>query len=427
MIRRVPVEAWPGIALLASALVAVAVVNSPLGDDHAAVLKAVASVGYGDAVIAMPLSGWVKNALMAVFFFFVGLELKRELLEGELSNPSAALLPVAGAAGGMALPALLYLMFAGADHPSGWAIPAATDIAFALGALSLLGRRVPVALKAFLLAVAVVDDLGAILIVAFVYTAGIDWVWLAWAGVFVAALALLNRLGVAAIAAYALAALPLWVATQNSGVNPTLAGVVAAAFVPMRDRRGGSPLLDAEHGLRAWVLFGVMPVFALANAGVSFAGGFGQALAHPIALGVAFGLAVGKPVGIAACAVLVARLMGARLPGRPVELFGVGCVAGIGFTMSLFIGTLAFADPALQAPVRVGVYSGSLAAAALGLAILAAVLPRPSSAVAAPGTDPSRPFIAEEAMDVTPRSSRSGLTRPERRPSGVHPRSPPLT
>lgn len=402
MIRKLPVEAWPGVALFASALAAIAIVNSPLGDEHAAVLKTVTSIGYGDGTIAMPLASWVKNALMAVFFFFVGLELKRELREGELSSRSAAMLPVAGAVGGMALPALIYLTFAGELYASGWAIPAATDIAFALGVLSLLGKRVPVALKAFLLAVAVVDDLGAILIVAFVYTAGIDAGWLAWAGAFAGALALLNRLGVASLGAYALAALPLWVSMQNSGVNPTLAGVLAAAFVPLRDRAGGSPLHKAEHGLRPWVLFGVMPIFALANAGVSFAGGFTSALGHPVALGIAFGLALGKPIGIAICAILVARLLRATLPGRPVEIIGVGCVAGIGFTMSLFIGAIAFTDPALETPVRVGVYAGSLAAGAIGIAILAVMLPKHSLTASTPTTDPSRPFIAEKAAYTAP-------------------------
>jgi len=402
VIRKLPVEAWPGVALFASALAAIAIVNSPLGDEHAAVLKTVTSIGYGDGTIAMPLASWVKNALMAVFFFFVGLELKRELREGELSSRSAAMLPVAGAVGGMALPALIYLTFAGELYASGWAIPAATDIAFALGVLSLLGKRVPVALKAFLLAVAVVDDLGAILIVAFVYTAGIDAGWLAWAGAFAGALALLNRLGVASLGAYALAALPLWVSMQNSGVNPTLAGVLAAAFVPLRDRAGGSPLHKAEHGLRPWVLFGVMPIFALANAGVSFAGGFTSALGHPVALGIAFGLALGKPIGIAICAILVARLLRATLPGRPVEIIGVGCVAGIGFTMSLFIGAIAFTDPALETPVRVGVYAGSLAAGAIGIAILAVMLPKHSLTASTPTTDPSRPFIAEKAAYTAP-------------------------
>jgi NhaA family Na+:H+ antiporter len=400
MTGRIPAEAWPGLVLMAAAVAAIVIVNSPLGDEHAAILKTVASVGYGDAVIAMPLSSWVKNALMAIFFFFVGLELKRELMEGELSSRTAALLPAAGAAGGMAVPALVYLALAGESYSSGWAIPAATDIAFALGVLSLLGPRVPAALKAFLLAVAVVDDLGAILIVAFVYTSEIDFGWLAWAAAFIGVLTVFNRLGVRSIGAYVLVAVPLWVAVQNSGVNPTLAGVVAAAFIPLRDRRGGSPLHDAEHGLRPWVLFGVMPVFALANAGVSFAGGFAAAMTHPVALGVAVGLALGKPIGIAAAATLVARVMRAKLPGRPLEILGVGCIAGIGFTMSLFIGALAFADPALQAPVRVGVYFGSIAAAGLGVAILLAVLPKHASTTAPASADPSRPFLAEDVASA---------------------------
>jgi NhaA family Na+:H+ antiporter len=408
MTLRIPAEAWPGLVLMAAAIAAVAIVNSPLGDEHEAVLKTVASVGYGESAIAMPLSNWVKNALMAVFFFFVGLELKRELMEGELSSLSAASLPAAGAVGGMAIPAVVYLALAGGSYREGWAIPAATDIAFALGVLSLLGSRVPAALKAFLLAVAVVDDLGAILIVAFVYTSGIEVVWLAWAAAFVGALAVLNRFRVRSIAAYVLVAAPLWVAVQNSGVNPTLAGVVAAAFIPMRDRRGGSPLHDAEDGLRPWVLFGVMPVFALANAGVSFAGGFAVALTHPVALGIAFGLALGKPIGVAAAAILFARVMKAKLPGRPLEILGVGCIAGIGFTMSLFIGALAFLDPGLQAAVRVGVYIGSLGAASLGVAILLAVLPKHAGAAAI--DDPTRPFLAEEPQAQA--AARAQVTSP---------------
>jgi NhaA family Na+:H+ antiporter len=406
--KLIPEEAWPGVVLLIAAATAIAIVNSPLADLHAAALYAPLTVGVGDAAMTMPVANWVKNALMAVFFFFVGLELKRELLEGELSSRSAAILPVAGAAGGMVLPALIYLLFAGGDHASGWAIPAATDIAFALGVLSLLGPRVPAPLKAFLLAVAVVDDLGAILIVAFVYTAGIEPRWLALAGAVWLLLLVFSRAGVSKVGVYVLGAIPLWVALQNSGVNPTLAGVLAAAVVPLHGPHDRSPLHDAEHALRPYVLFLVMPVFALANAGVSFAGGFVEALTHPVALGIAFGLALGKPLGITALTFLAARLIGAAPPGRVLEVMGVGLIAGIGFTMSLFIGALAFADPALQVPVRVGVYAGSVVAALLGLGLLAVALPRRSALATTPETDPARPFIAEEAeyMDGDPRFGR---------------------
>lgn len=366
-----PKDAIPGVVLVACAATALIVANSPLGPDYEYLLKTKGVVAFGSGVIEMPLAYWIKNALMAIFFFFAGMELKRELLEGQLANLRAAALPIAGAVGGMALPAALYLAIAGTGaFVAGWAIPSATDIAFALGVLSLLGSRVPPSLKAFLLAVAVVDDLGAILIVAFVYTTGLQVEWLAWAAGWFAVLLVLNRLKVRSLGAYALVALPLWVSLQNSGVNPTIAGVLAAAAIPLRDKVGGSPLHDAEHLLRPWVLFGVMPVFALSAAGVSFAAGFVDVLLHPVALGAGVGLAVGKPIGITLVTLIACKLMRAQLPGSVMEIVGVGSIAGIGFTMSLFIGALAFDDPTLAAPVRVGVYAGSIVSAVLGLLIL---------------------------------------------------------
>ena len=394
---RIPVEAWPGIVLIACAAAAMIIVNSPAASWHQGLLKEQLSIGFGDAAIAMELSSWIKNALMAVFFFFAGLELKKELMEGALANRSAAILPVAAAIGGMALPAFLYLAVAGSEFQRGWAIPAATDIAFALGVLALLGSRVPVALKAFLLAVAVIDDLGAILIVATVYTDGLNMTALGWSAAFFAVLMAMNLLGVRKIGVFVLAAIPLWVAMQLSGINPTIAGVLAAATIPLKDSLGGSPLHRAENAMRPYVLFGVMPVFALANAGAPLTGGIADSLGHPVGLGVALGLAVGKPLGIVLMTLLAARLLGAPLPGRWVHVLGVGCIAGIGFTMSLFIGALAFPDPAMAAPVRMGVYLGSLTAAIAGLVILARTLPeRTAAAAAADGEDPTRPFIAAE-------------------------------
>jgi Na+:H+ antiporter, NhaA family len=395
MRRLLPPEALPGIVLLVAAAVAMIIVNSPLGPAQQALLKTDLSAGFGAAAITLPLSGWVKNGLMAIFFFFVGLELKRELMEGALSKPAAAILPAAGAAGGMALPALIYLWAAGDGYAQGWAIPAATDIAFALGVLALLGPRVPAALKAFLLAVAVIDDLGAILIVAFAYTGAISGIWLGWAAAAFAGLFGLNRLGVRSFWPYAVLALPLWIAMQNSGVNPTLAGVLAAAVIPLRDRAGGSPLHDLEHALRPWVLYGVMPVFALANAGAQLGAGLMAALAHPVAVGTALGLAVGKPIGITLAVLAAAKIMRAPLPGTLMQVVGVAAIAGIGFTMSLFIGALAFDDPALAAPVRIGVYAGSITAAIVGLLILVRALP--ATAAPAEGDDPTHPFIAPEA------------------------------
>lgn len=389
-----PADAGPGALLVATALAAVAVVNSPLGPVHAEVLATKFAIGPEGAGISMKVSDWVKNALMAVFFFFVGLELKKELLEGQLSNPKAAILPIAGAAGGMAAPALIFLALAGSQgFAAGWAIPAATDIAFALGVLSLLGSRVPAALKAFLLAVAVVDDLGAILIVAFVYTDTIHWDQLAWAGAVLAVLVVMNRLAIARVGLYLLVGLALWVFMQNSGVNPTIAGVLIAGCVPLKDRQGQSPLHKAEHDFRPWVHFLIMPVFAFANAGVSFSGGVEAAL-HPVSLGAALGLALGKPLGITLMTLLAAVALRAVKPGTLVQIVGVSCIAGIGFTMSLFIGALAFDDPALAAPVRIGVYAGSILSAVAGLVILSRSLPQVEAC--RPDEDPTHPFIACE-------------------------------
>ncbi|QMW24299.1 Na+/H+ antiporter NhaA [Sandaracinobacteroides saxicola] len=401
---RLPAEAIPGIVLLLSAAAAMVIANSPWAEGYAALLKTEAFVGFGAAAIRMTLAEWVKNALMAVFFLFAGLELKRELLEGALADRRAAALPFAAAVGGMAVPALIFVVVAGAPYAHGWAIPAATDIAFALGVLALLGSRVPAALKAFLLAVAIIDDLGAILIVAFAYSGALHWDWLTVAGGVFALMLGLNRMQSGRLGLYLLLALPLWVAVQNSGVNPTMAGVLTAVAIPLRDRDGGAPLHAAEHGLRAYVLFLVMPVFALASAGASLTGGFGAALGHPVALGIAAGLALGKPIGITLVTLLTARLIGAPLPGKPIHIIGLGAMAGIGFTMSLFIGKLAFADPALATPVKLGVYMGSLAAALAGLLILSRTLPRRSARRVAAEHDETRPFIAEEPGRETGRT-----------------------
>lgn len=391
-----PQEALPGSLLVFAAAMAMVVVNTPWAAAYESALATSFSVGPTGGGIEMSLAYWIKNALMAVFFFFVGLELKREVLEGQLSNPKAALLPVLAAAGGMAGPALLYLAFAGgAGFGNGWAIPAATDIAFALGVLSLLGSRVPAALKAFLLAVAVVDDLGAILIVAFFYTEQVLGNYLLMAVGVAAVLLVMNRLKVASIGLYMLVGMVLWVVMYQSGISPTIGGVVVAACVPLKAKDGHSPLHEAEHLFRPWVLFGVMPVFAFANAGISL-GGAAQYLTHPITLGAALGLAIGKPVGIAVMAYLGAIAMRAKIPGSFGQILGVGCIAGIGFTMSLFVGALAFTDPALATPVRLGVYAGSVVSAALGLSILAFSLPKAGSAVQDVTPDQTRPFILAE-------------------------------
>lgn len=391
-----PQEAVPGALLVFVAALAMVVVNSPWREVYQSLLSTPFSIGPAGGGIEMKVASWIKNALMALFFFFVGLELKREMLEGQLSSPKAALLPVLAAAGGMALPALLYWTFAGgAGFGKGWAIPAATDIAFALGVLSLLGNRVPAALKAFLLAVAVVDDLGAILIVAFFYTEQVFVDYLLMASGATAVLLVMGRLKIASIGLYILVGIALWVVMYQSGISPTIAGVIVAACVPLRARDGHSPLHEAEHQFRPWVLFGIMPVFAFANAGISLDGA-GQYLTHPITLGAAFGLAVGKPVGIAVMTFLGARLMQARKPGNPIQILGAGCIAGVGFTMSLFVGALAFTDPMLATPVRLGVYAGSIFSALLGLVILGTALPEAVRTKPPDAEDQTRPFIAAE-------------------------------
>lgn len=391
-----PQEAVPGALLVFMAVLAMAVVNSPWGPAYQAILATSFSVGPTGGGIEMSVAYWIKNALMALFFFFVGLELKREILEGQLSNPKAALLPVLAAAGGMAAPALVYSAFAGgAGFGNGWAIPAATDIAFALGVLSLLGNRVPAALKAFLLAVAVVDDLGAILVVAFFYTEQVLVDYLLMATGVAAVLMAMNRLKLASIGLYILVGMVLWVVMYRSGISPTIAGVIVAACVPLRARDGHSPLHEAEHTFRPWVLFCIMPVFAFANAGISLDGA-SQYVTHPITLGAAFGLAVGKPVGITVMTYLGAMLMKAGKPGNVMQIIGVGCIAGVGFTMSLFVGALAFTDPTLATPVRLGVYAGSIFSALLGLAILVYALPRTASTKPTDAEDQTRPFISAE-------------------------------
>ncbi len=371
-----PEAALPGALLVVTAIVAMVVVNSPLGATYKAVLSSSFGIGPSGFSIDMKVSDWIKNALMAVFFFFVGLELKRELLEGQLSNVKAAVLPMLAAAGGMAMPALLFLAFASEGGFSrGWAIPAATDIAFALGVLSLLGNRVPAALKAFLLAVAVVDDLGAILIVAFFYTDTVHTTSLVIATAITALLFAMNRFRIASIPLYLAVGIVLWVFMYQSGISATIAGVLVAAFVPLRAKDGSSPLHDAEHAFRPWVMFLVMPVFAFANAGVDLRGA-SEYFTHPITLGAAFGLALGKPVGILLMTWIGATLLRASAPGNLVQITGVGCIAGIGFTMSLFIGVLAFTDPMLATPVRLGVYAGSVISAVIGLVILSLSLPK---------------------------------------------------
>jgi NhaA family Na+:H+ antiporter len=358
----VPDGAGPGLVLMASAAAALILANSPLGGAYADL--------WHRRLGPLDLRHWIDDALMALFFFSVGLEVKREVAVGALATRAARRVPIVAAACGMAAPALVYLAVSGFAPAlaRGWAIPAATDIAFALGVLSLLGRRVPPSLRLFLTSVAVADDIGAVAIIALAYTDALDARALAAAAAILAGLWGLNRGGVRALWPYMLLAAALWLAVYLSGVHATVAGVLAALFVPLgRDDR--RPLEAAEHALAPWIAYGVLPLFGLANAGVSLAG---AALFAPLPLAVTAGLFVGKQAGVFAAV----RLMAATGLGRPPEgaswaqLYGVSLLAGIGFTMSLFIGGLAFADPAMLAQVKLGVLAGSALSAVAGVTVL---------------------------------------------------------
>lgn len=320
---------------------------------------------------------WINDGLMAFFFLLVGLEIKREIMEGSLSQPSQVALPIAGAVGGMAVPAVLYVAFNWSDPVAlrGWAIPAATDIAFSLGVLAALGSRVPLALKVFLTTLAIVDDLGSILIIAIFYTDHLSALALALAGLFIAGLAILNATGVRRLAPYLVLGALLWVSVLKSGVHATLAGVVLALFIPLKpagDADEARPAIRLEHAIKPWSAWFIMPVFAFANAGLPLAGLSLASLAAPLPLGIVAGLFLGKQIGIMLGAGLLIVLGIAAMPagGSWGRLYGVAILGGIGFTMSLFIGTLAFDDAAHHAEVRLGVLAGSLLSALVGYAAL---------------------------------------------------------
>jgi NhaA family Na+:H+ antiporter len=372
-------EAAGGLVLMAAAAVALVISNSPVAPGYAALLDLPLEVRLGNVGLAKPLSLWINDGLMAVFFLLVGLELKREVMEGHLSSLRQASLPAVAALGGMAVPAALYAVFNRGDAVAmkAWAIPTATDIAFALGVLSLLGKRVPTALKAFLLSVAIFDDLGAIVVIAVFYTAKLSALSLLVAALLTLGLAALNRFGVRSAGAYFVLGVPLWVAVLESGVHATLAGVVLAMFIPLRPAPGNgtsrpspSLLRQVEHALHPWVAFGVLPVFALANAGVPIVGLSIADAVHPVPLGIAAGLLIGKQAGILAACWLATRLRLAALPEAVNwrQLHGVALLCGIGFTMSLFVASLAFepGDGLALGRARVGILEGTLASGLLG-------------------------------------------------------------
>jgi NhaA family Na+:H+ antiporter len=377
-------ESAGGIVLFAAAAVAMVAANSPLGDYYEGFRALPFEIRLGEWGLAKPLLLWINDGLMAVFFLLVGMELKRELIEGHLSSIRQAALPAISAAGGMLAPAAVYAVTNWGDPAAmrGWAIPAATDIAFALGVLLLLGERVPVALKVFLLSVAIFDDLGAIAVIAVFYTEQISGTALLAAALFILVLAVLNRSGVVRPAAYLLVGVPLWVAVLKSGAHATLAGVILAFFIPIRSAGGEpedsdawqSPLKSLEHTLHPWVAFGILPMFAFANAGVPVTGLSAADLLHPVPLGIALGLVLGKLVGVLAASWLAVRLGLAVLPQevRWPHMVGVSLLCGIGFTMSLFIASLAFeeANLSFNGLDRLGILTGSLVAGVLGYVLL---------------------------------------------------------
>ena len=370
-------EAASALPLLVAAVLALVLANSPLTHAIHTLLEAKLGFSFGVLDLAKPLHLWINDGLMAVFFLLVGLEIKREVVEGELSRPSQVALPVAGALGGMIVPALIYVGINWGDPVAlrGWAIPAATDIAFSLGVLAALGNRVPLALKVFLTTLAIVDDLGAIVIIAVFYTSQLSFQAMALAGVCIVGLAVLNRAGVRRLGPYLLLGVVLWVSVLESGVHATVAGVVLAMFIPLKsagEAEGARPAIRLEHVLKPWSAWFIMPVFAFANAGLSLAGLSLASLVEPLPLGIVAGLFLGKQVGIVLGAGLLIVLGVAALPAGASwrSLYGVAILGGIGFTMSLFIGTLAYVDGTRASEVRLGVLAGSLLSAVVGYTVL---------------------------------------------------------
>ncbi|MBC7730829.1 MAG: Na+/H+ antiporter NhaA [Bacteriovorax sp.] len=379
MRRFIASESAGGVVLALAAIVALGVSNSALGPAYERFVQARIELRVANdwLVLSKPLLLWVNDLWMAVFFFLVGLEIKREVLAGELASLKQASLPVVAALGGMAVPALIYGALNHADPVAlrGWAIPTATDIAFALGILLLLGSRVPASLKVFLTAVAIIDDLGAIVIIALFYTEHLSGSMLAAAGGGIVLLLMLNRARVQSIGPYVVVGLVVWLCVLKSGVHATLAGVVTAMAIPLRGKGAGhSPLETAEHVLHPWVAFAVLPMFAFVNAGVSLQGVSLGTLTQGVPLGIGLGLVIGKAVGVFGASWLLMRFAGIGLPPGTTtrQFFGVCVLCGIGFTMSLFIGGLAFAGQgaAYETQVKLGVLCGSLASGLLGVALL---------------------------------------------------------
>jgi len=379
-------EASAGILLFFTAIAALLVANSPLNHYYELLLDTTVMIQVGALIINKPLLLWINDGLMVVFFFLVGLELKREFVQGELKDKRNIVLPGLGAVGGMLIPALIYVWF-NKDHQNGlqgWAIPAATDIAFALAVLKLAGPRVPTSLKVFLTSLAIFDDLGAILIIAFFYTSNLSLLSLFILGCCIPILWLINRRGVDAMSIYLALGLVMWVAMLKSGVHATLTGIILAFFIPIESKRtpNYSPLKELEHDLHNVVAYMVLPVFAFANAGITFNGMGIDQLLHPVPLGIAVALVVGKQLGVFGFCWLAIKLKWADLPKNSnlMSIYAVACLCGIGFTMSLFIGSLAFEESQINNlfDERLGIIMGSMIAAIMGYFALKTALKKPS-------------------------------------------------
>ncbi|MEE2943766.1 MAG: Na+/H+ antiporter NhaA [Pseudomonadota bacterium] len=377
-------EASAGLVLMGVAVLAMLFANTGLAELYTSVLDTNIRVGIGTFEISKPALLWINDGLMAIFFFLIGLEIKREVLLGELSSFDKAILPIMAAIGGMAVPGLVFVMInlGTPENLNGWAIPAATDIAFALGVLALLGSRAPVALKVFLLAVAIIDDLGAIIIIALFYTSELSTNALTFSMLGFAGAVILNRMGIQRIAPYIIIGVIMWVFVLKSGVHATLAGVLIALTIPLKEKNGEKALLyKVEHALHPWVAYMILPIFAFANAGVSLAGLSVSDLTQPLTLGIAAGLFLGKQVGVVALTFIGVKSGIAKLPDgiNWLHLYGVACLTGIGFTMSLFVGSLAFGADETMNAVRLGVIFGSVLSGLLGFAVLRSMKATPAT------------------------------------------------
>jgi len=369
-------EAASGLVLLLAAIVALILSNTDLNSLYFGILNTHILIGTENFGLDLSILHWINDALMAVFFFIVTLEIKREFIHGELSKPKRALLPIIGAVGGMAVPALIYIVinFETAHTLKGWAIPTATDIAFSIGVLSLLGSRVPISLKVFLVALAIIDDLGAIIIIALFYSTELQYYYLLLMLISFVALLSLNKFGVKKFLPFLFIGLLLWYFTHGSGIHSTISGVLLASTIPHRNnKKDYSLLLKLEHMLSPYVAFGIMPLFALANAGVVLKGVTFSTLLNPVPLGILCGLFFGKQIGVFLFSYISVKLKLAEMPSNSnwIKFYGVGILTGIGFTMSLFVGNLAFAEYSNNMDgVKIGVLSGSFLSAIAGYFML---------------------------------------------------------